>query len=70
MMKDWNEANENHEFNVLSERIHDMDPEYNEKIIHYLHAFLEGLVSNEKLLEIFNGIYKKDGPEYIKYPWE
>lgn len=56
------------EENVLSERIHDADPEVNERMAHWLHAFFEKRVTLNDLKATFHAAYEKD--EMPCFPWE
>ena len=56
------------EENVLSERIHDADPEVHERMAHWLHAFFEKRVSLADFKATFYAAYEKD--EMPSFPWE
>lgn len=53
---------------IISERIHDAEPETNEKMVHWLHWFLtDGDVKLEDLKEQFEKAYDKQEP--LDFPW-
>lgn len=61
------EENDNNINETISERIHDAEPDMNEKMVHWLHDFLIGEISIDELKETFEKAYEKQ--IWINYPW-
>jgi cytochrome c-type biogenesis protein CcmH/NrfF len=55
------------DYDILSERIHDADSEVNENMVHWLHEYLNGGCTREKLMTVFMQAYEKQ--EVIDPPW-
>ena len=57
---------------ILSERIHDSDPEVNERLVHWLHSFFLGEKTIDELRATFHEAYPlKPGSGVVpSYPWE
>lgn len=63
------------EEDIVSEMVHDMDSDYQEKLCHYVHYFLMNKISKDELEKAFNALVKGyehmesfDG--YVPDPWE